>query len=36
VVFVDRDGVVRYVVQAGPNADLPSNAEILRRLDAIR
>jgi hypothetical protein len=36
VVFVDREGIVRYVVQAGPNADLPSNAEILRRLDAIR
>ena len=36
VVFVDREGVVRFVVQAGPNADLPSNAEILRRLDAIR
>jgi hypothetical protein len=36
VVFVDRDGIVRHVVQAGPNADLPSNAEILRRLDAIR
>ena len=34
VVFVDRDGVVRYVVRAGPNAELPSNAEILRRLDA--
>jgi hypothetical protein len=33
VVFVDGDGVVRYVMQAGPNADLPSNAEILRRLD---
>ena len=36
VVFVDRDGVVRHVVRAGPNAELPSNAEILRRLDAIR
>jgi len=36
VIFVDRDGVVRHVVQAGPNADLPSNAEILRRLDALR
>jgi hypothetical protein len=36
VVFVDREGIVRHVVQAGPNADLPSNAEILRRLDAIR
>ena len=36
VVFVDREGVVRHVVQAGPNADLPSNAEILRRLDALR
>jgi hypothetical protein len=33
---VDRDGIVRHVVQSGPNADLPSNAEILRRLDAIR
>jgi alkyl hydroperoxide reductase subunit AhpC len=36
VIFVDRDGIVRHVVQAGPNADLPSNAEILRRLDALR
>lgn len=36
VIFIDRDGIVRYVVRAGPNADLPSNAEILRRLDAIR
>ncbi len=36
VVIVDRAGIVRHVVQAGPNADLPSNAEILRRLDAIR
>lgn len=35
VVFVDREGVVRHVMQAGPNADLPSNAEILRRLDAM-
>ena len=34
VVFVDREGIVRHVVQAGPNAELPSNAEILRRLDA--
>jgi alkyl hydroperoxide reductase subunit AhpC len=36
VVLVDREGIVRHVVQAGPNAELPSNAEILRRLDAIR
>jgi alkyl hydroperoxide reductase subunit AhpC len=36
VVIVDRDGIVRHIVQAGPNAELPSNAEILRRLDAIR
>jgi len=36
VVFVDLEGVVRHVMQAGPNAELPSNAEILRRLDAIR
>jgi alkyl hydroperoxide reductase subunit AhpC len=36
VVIVDRDGIVRHVVQAGPNAELPSNAEILRGLDAIR
>jgi hypothetical protein len=36
VVIVDRDGTVRHVVQAGPNAELPSNAEILRRIDAIR
>ena len=36
VVIVDRDGIVRHVVQAGPNAELPSNAEILRRLDAVR
>ena len=32
VVFVDREGIVRHVVRAGPNAELPSNAEILRRL----
>src|SRR5262245_41983241 len=32
VVILDRDGIVRHVVQAGPNAELPSNAEILRRL----
>ena len=36
VVLVDREGLVRHVVQAGPNADLPSNAEILRRLDALK
>ena len=36
VIFVDRESLVRHVVQAGPNADLPSNAEILRRLDALR
>jgi len=36
VVIVDREGIVRHLVQAGPNAELPSNAEILRRLDAIR
>ena len=36
VVIVDREGIVRHVVQAGPNAELPSNAEILRTLDAIR
>ena len=36
VVIVDREGVVRHVVQAGPNAELPSNAELLRRLDALR
>jgi alkyl hydroperoxide reductase subunit AhpC len=35
VVIVDREGIVQHVVQAGPNAELPSNAEILRRLDAI-
>lgn len=35
VVLVDRDGIVRHVVQAGPNAELPSNGEILRRLDAM-
>ena len=35
VIIVDREGIVRHVVQAGPNAELPSNAEILRRLDAI-
>jgi putative peptide zinc metalloprotease protein len=35
VILVDGDGIVRHVVQAGPNADLPSNAEILRRLDAM-
>jgi peroxiredoxin len=32
VILVDREGIVRHVVQAGPNADLPSNAEIVRRL----
>jgi hypothetical protein len=36
VIFVDAEGIVRHVVQAGPNADLPSNAELLRRLDQIR
>jgi len=36
VVIVDREGIVRHVVKAGPNAELPSNTEILRRLDAIR
>jgi alkyl hydroperoxide reductase subunit AhpC len=36
VVIVDRDGVVRHVVQSGPNAELPSNAEILRRLAPLR
>jgi hypothetical protein len=36
VIFVDREGIVRHAVQAGPNAELPSNAEILRRVDAIR
>ena len=36
VVIADRQGIVRHVVQAGPNAELPSNAEILRRLDVIR
>jgi hypothetical protein len=36
VVVVDRDGIVRHVVRAEPNAQLPSNAEIFRRLDAIR
>jgi hypothetical protein len=35
VVFVDSHGVVGHVIQAGPNAELPSNAEILRRLDAL-
>jgi len=35
VIFVDRDGIVRHVIRAGPNADLPSNAEILRRLDGM-
>ena len=36
VVIVDRDGIVRHVVQSGPNAELPSNADILRRLDPLR
>ena len=36
VVIVDREGIVQHVVRAGPNAELPSNAEILRRLDALR
>jgi alkyl hydroperoxide reductase subunit AhpC len=36
VLIVDREGIVRYVVQSGPNTELPSNAEILRRLEAIR
>jgi alkyl hydroperoxide reductase subunit AhpC len=36
VVIVDRGGIVRHVVQSGPNAELPSNAEILRRLDPLR
>ena len=36
VVIVDREGIVRHAVQAGPNAELPSNAEIVRRLSALR
>ena len=36
VLIVDREGIVQHVVQPGPNAELPSNADILRRLDAIR
>ena len=36
VVVVDRDGVVRHVVQGGPNAELPPNAEILRQLEPLR
>ena len=35
VVIVDRAGVVRHVVQSGPNAELPSNADIVRRLESI-
>ena len=35
VVFVDRNGNIGHVVQAGPNAELPSNAEIVRRLEAL-
>ncbi len=35
VILVDREGIVRHAVQAGPNADLPSNAELLRRLAAL-
>jgi hypothetical protein len=36
VLIVDREGIVQYAVETGPNAQLPANAEILRRLDAIR
>ena len=36
VVFVDKQGIVSHVIQAGPNAELPSNAEILRRVDTLR
>ncbi len=36
VVFVDRDGVIGHIVQAAPNVELPSNAEILRRLAGLR
>ncbi len=32
VLVVDREGIVRRAVRAGPNAELPSNAEILRWL----
>ena len=35
VVLVARDGIARHVVRAGPNADLPSNVEILSRLEAM-
>jgi hypothetical protein len=35
VVFIDTRGVIGHVMQAGPNAELPSNAELLRRLDAL-
>src|SRR5918996_5694575 len=30
VIVVDRDGIVRHTSRSGPNADLPSNAEIVR------
>jgi AhpC/TSA family len=36
VLIVDREGIVQYAVQTGPNAQLPALAEILTRLDAIR
>jgi hypothetical protein len=35
VIIVDRDGVVRHVAQSGPNAELPANADIMRRLRSI-
>ena len=35
VVLVDRDGIVRHAVQGGPNAELPSNADLVRRLQSM-
>jgi len=36
LLIVDREGIVRYALQTGPNEELPANAEILRQLEAIR
>jgi hypothetical protein len=35
LLLVDQEGIIRYAVQTGPNAQLPGNAEILRRLKTI-
>jgi len=36
LLIVDREGIIRYVSQTGPNAQLPANAQILTQLKSIR